>query len=218
MAIPKITYGTGAYKANRFAIINRNKQVTAEDMNELMDVINAMVDVVNNSSRSATININTGTTHVTFAPAFDFNVVTEIKIPNPYVRRISDNAVVDFVISNIDTMGFDITVWDDGIAATYVAVPTAWGVTGTGDVELPEMNSVGFRAGLTALSAGVNVVTFSPTVDSDFDDTNYNINGIAYDADGEVGFEIDWSSLTVSGFSVKVNSACNFRWNILKHT
>lgn len=218
MSIPKITYGTGAYKANRFAVINRNKQVTAEDMNELMDVINAMVDVINNSSRSATVKINTGTTHVVFAPAFDHNVVTEIKIPNPYVRRTSDNAVVDFVISNITTMGFDITVWGDGIAATYVAVPTAWGVTGTGEVEVPEMNSVGFRAGLTALSAGVNVVTFSPTGDSDLNDTNYNINGIAYDANGEVGFEIDWTSLTVSSFSITVNSACNFRWNILIHT
>jgi hypothetical protein len=63
--------------------------------------------------------INTGTTSITFPGAFD-STDLDISVV-PYVRRTSDNAVVDYVVDNISTTGFDVTVWEDACYIRYIA-------------------------------------------------------------------------------------------------
>jgi hypothetical protein len=62
-------------------------------------------------------NINAGETQIYFPSAFDSNNVTVI----PFVRRISDDAVIDYSINNVDSLGFDVVVWENNIKLSYIA-------------------------------------------------------------------------------------------------
>jgi hypothetical protein len=66
---------------------------------------------------SGTEIVNTGEKQIYFQSAFDSNEVTVV----PLVRRISDDAVIDFVINDVDSLGFDVVVWEDNIRVSYVA-------------------------------------------------------------------------------------------------
>jgi len=61
--------------------------------------------------------INSGETQIFFPSAFDSNDVTVV----PFVRRISDDAVIDYSINDIDSLGFDIVVWENSIKVSYIA-------------------------------------------------------------------------------------------------
>ncbi len=61
--------------------------------------------------------INSGETQIYFPSAFDSNNVSVV----PFVRRVSDDAVIDFSINDVDSLGFDIVVWDDNVKLSYIA-------------------------------------------------------------------------------------------------
>jgi len=61
--------------------------------------------------------VNTGTTNIPFETPFDSTDVTVVT----YVRRISDDAVIDYRLSDVDQNGFNVTVWEDNIKVSYVA-------------------------------------------------------------------------------------------------
>lgn len=66
---------------------------------------------------SGTEIINSGETQIYFPSAFDSNNVSVV----PFVRRGSDDAVIDFLINDVDSLGFDIVVWDDNVKLNYIA-------------------------------------------------------------------------------------------------
>ena len=61
--------------------------------------------------------INTGTTNIAFETPFDSMDVTVV----PFVRRLSDEAVVDYRVDDVDKNGFNVTVWEDNVKLSYVA-------------------------------------------------------------------------------------------------
>ena len=61
--------------------------------------------------------VNEGETQITFPSQFDTGTVVVV----PYVRRLSDNAVIDYSINDVDSMGFDVVVWEDNIKVSYMA-------------------------------------------------------------------------------------------------
>lgn len=119
MAAPKITYTD---KIDQYPVVNRVKQVVADDLNEIKTVINQHADYIDNSHRGGSATINSGTTPIGFVTPFSATYVAGVEVIAE-VRRVSDNAVVDFVISGADINGFNITVWDDNINVKYVALP-----------------------------------------------------------------------------------------------
>jgi len=66
---------------------------------------------------SGSTTINSGETQIFFPSAFDSNNVTVV----PYVRRVSDDAVIDYSINDVDQNGFDIVVWENNVKLSYVA-------------------------------------------------------------------------------------------------
>ena len=69
--------------------------------------------------------VNSGETFILFdAP---YNASFEKIEVIAYVRRVSDNAVIDYVVSDVSNFGFKISVWEDSIFVGYVAFPRTVG-------------------------------------------------------------------------------------------
>ena len=109
-------------KTNVNPIISRVNQSTAEDWNEVKAILNATVKRMNNYTRHFNLTLNYGTTTITIDPPLDPAVVDTVTVAVQSIRRISDNAVIDWDISNESKTSFDITVWDNGVSVKLVTI------------------------------------------------------------------------------------------------
>ena len=113
---------TYAAKTNVNPIIDETKQSTAGNWNEVKASLDAIVNRMNNYTRHFNLTLNYGTTTITIDPALDPAVVDTVTVAVQSIRRISDNAVIDWDISNESKTSFDITVWDNGVSVKLVTI------------------------------------------------------------------------------------------------
>lgn len=163
--------------------------------------------------------INTGETQIYFPSAFDSNDVVVV----PFVRRISDDAVIDYLINDVDSLGFDIVVWEDNVKLYYVA---SQNISHSSDIFgepiysadssyiktfIRSFGEFPISSGMDYLVAGLNTISIPNQVDTDF-----NVLCNAYDEnDNEMGYKIIWSTLDSNFFQIWVNSPCILEWSIL---
>ena len=113
---------TYAAKTNVNPIIDETKQSTAGNWNEVKASLDAIVKRMNNYTRHFNLTLNYGTTTITIDPVLDPAVVDTVTVAVQSIRRISDNAVIDWDISNESKTSFDITVWDNGVSVKLVTI------------------------------------------------------------------------------------------------
>lgn len=113
---------TYAAKTNVNPIIDETKQSTAGNWNEVKASLDAIVNRMNNYTRHFNLTLNYGTTTITIDPVLDPAVVDTVTVAIQSIRRISDNAVIDWDISNESKTSFDITVWDNGVSVKLVTI------------------------------------------------------------------------------------------------
>lgn len=113
---------TYAAKTNVNPIIDETKQSTAGNWNEVKASLDAIVNRMNNYTRHFNLTLNYGTTTITIDPVLDPAVVDTVTVAVQSIRRISDNAVIDWDISNESKTSFDITVWDNGVSVKLVTI------------------------------------------------------------------------------------------------
>jgi hypothetical protein len=173
----------------------------------LVESVELLLKLASNSGRAANETVNTGINAITFTPAFDGDYVTGVQVIAE-VRRVSDNAVIDYVITDKTLTGFNIEVWDDNVTVSYVATPTGFGA-GTSIEPTTAIN-----AGIQACTAGTNYIAIPLQVTA-----NYNPRCIAYDSNGdEVAVQIVWSNIDEEYFEIYVAQACTVRWETIIHT
>ena len=114
---------TYAAKTNVNPIIdgNPNNQLLAIGM-KVKASLDAIVNRMNNYTRHFNLTLNYGTTTITIDPVLDPAVVDTVTVAIQSIRRISDNAVIDWDISNESKTSFDITVWDNGVSVKLVTI------------------------------------------------------------------------------------------------
>ena len=113
---------TYAAKTNVNPIIDETKQSTAGNWNEVKASLDAIVNRMNNYTRHFNLTLNYGTTTIPIDPVLDPAVVDTVTVAVQSIRRISDNAVIDWDISNESKTSFDITVWDNGVSVKLVTI------------------------------------------------------------------------------------------------
>lgn len=113
---------TYAAKTNVNPIIDETKQSTAGNWNEVKASLDAIVKRMNNYTRHFNLTLNYGTTTITIDPPLDPAVVDTVTVAVQSIRRMSDNAVIDWDISNESKTSFDITVWDNGVSVKLVTI------------------------------------------------------------------------------------------------
>lgn len=113
---------TYAAKTNVNPIIDETKQSTAGNWNEVKASLDAIVKRMNNYTRHFNLTLNYGTTTITIDPPLDPAVVDTVTVAVQSIRRISDNAVIDWDISNESKTSFDFTVWDNGVSVKLVTI------------------------------------------------------------------------------------------------
>ena len=113
---------TYAAKTNVNPIIDETKQSTAGNWNEVKASLDAIVKRMNNYTRHFNLTLNYGTTTITIDPPLDPAVVDTVTVAVQSIRRISDNAVIDWDMSNESKTSFDITVWDNGVSVKLVTI------------------------------------------------------------------------------------------------
>ena len=113
---------TYAAKTNVNPIIDETKQSTAGNWNEVKASLDAIVNRLNNYTRHFNLTLNYGTTTIPIDPVLDPAVVDTVTVAVQSIRRISDNAVIDWDISNESKTSFDITVWDNGVSVKLVTI------------------------------------------------------------------------------------------------
>ena len=113
---------TYAAKTNVNPIIDETKQSTAGNWNEVKASLDAIVKRMNNYTRHFNLTLNYGTTTITIDPPLDPAVVDTVTVAVQSIRRMSDNAVIDWDISNESRTSFDITVWDNGVSIKLVTI------------------------------------------------------------------------------------------------
>lgn len=113
--ISKIIYGN---KSNAIPVVNRLIQATAEDFNEIKEVVNNCVDGIN-WIKSDEVQLAKGNNTVLFLSAYPFGVPFAIIVHNCYNTR---GYLVAHTITNKNITGFDISVGEACIL-TYLSVP-----------------------------------------------------------------------------------------------
>lgn len=113
---------TYAAKTNVNPIIDETKQSTAGNWNEVKASLDAIVKRMNNYTRHFNLTLNYGTTTITIDPPLDPAVVDTVTVAVQSIRRMSDNAVIDWDISNESRTSFDLTVWDNGVSIKLVTI------------------------------------------------------------------------------------------------
>lgn len=113
--INKLTYQT---KTNPVAIVDRTKQATAEDFNELKATVNECVDGIN-WIKSDEVALVAGVNHVSFMAAYPSGVPYGIIVHNCYNSK---GYLTAHRISNKTVSGFDVTV-SEACTLTYLSVP-----------------------------------------------------------------------------------------------
>jgi hypothetical protein len=199
------SHGGATPENGTFRFANSIPEVYIDGWQPLM----TSLSVANQNTKAGSVTINTGSNFIAFGEAFAETVVAVTVIP--LVRRISDNAVIDFVLSGANNTGFTVEVWDDGVQVSYIATPTGSN-TVTSDITTAIESYI--HAGTSELSAGWNWITIVEMAS-----VAYNIHCQCYDSSGdEVGYKIEWSTIEVTRFRIWVNEACTARWTIIKHT
>ena len=206
--------------SNKFIAVDQNGWEEAQKMSlaalisaalgttgNLVESVELLLKLSSNSGRAGNETVNTGVNGITFTPAFDSDYVTGVQVIAE-VRRISDNAVIDYVITDKTLTGFNIEVWDDNVTVSYLATPTGFGA-GTSIEPTTAIN-----AGVQACTAGTNYIAIPLQIN-----TNYNPNCIAYDSSGDdVAVQIVWSNLEDDFFEINTAAACTVRWQIVRQT
>ena len=113
--IAKLTYST---KTNPVSVTDRSKQATAEDFNELKEVVNNCVDGINWIKCNEN-SIPSGTTTVSFLFPYPVGLPYAIIVHNCYNSK---GYLVAHRITNKTVSGFDVTV-SEACTLTYLAVP-----------------------------------------------------------------------------------------------
>ena len=85
---------------------------------ELIDALWKKATTATYQPRAKVVLVDTGTSWIAFTKSFAEGS-TIVIVDN--TRRASDNAVIDYVISDESHEGFNITVWEDGIKCRYIA-------------------------------------------------------------------------------------------------
>lgn len=105
-------------KTNVVPVVDRTKQATAEDFNDIKTVVNNCVDGIN-WIKSDEVSIPSGTTTVSFLAAYSAGIPYGIVVHNCYNSKGYN---VSHRISNKTVSGFDVTVSEPS-TLTYLAVP-----------------------------------------------------------------------------------------------
>jgi len=113
--INKLTYTN---KTNPISVVDRTKQATAEDFNEIKSIVNDCVDGIN-WIKSDEVALVVGVNHVSFMAAYPAGVPYGIIVHNCYNSK---GYLVAHKISNKTTSGFDVTV-SEASTFMYLAVP-----------------------------------------------------------------------------------------------
>jgi hypothetical protein len=118
LAVDQLGWGE-ARKVPMIALFSALGGVTGD----MIGLLAQLAFASNNQSRAGAVTVNTGTTAITFDTAFDEAILEVIVLAE--ARRISDNAVIDYVVGAATISGFDLTVWEDAVSVRYVALPAA---------------------------------------------------------------------------------------------
>lgn len=113
--ISKLTYSN---KTNPIAIVDRTKQATAEDFNEIKVVVNNCVDGIN-WIKSDEVPLIPGINTVLFLASYPSGIPYGIIVHNCYNSK---GYLVAHKISNKTVSGFDVNV-SEACTLTYLAVP-----------------------------------------------------------------------------------------------
>jgi len=181
--------------------------------------------------------INTGTTNIPFETPFDSIDVTVV----PFVRRISDEAVIDYRIDEVNENGFNVTVWEDNIKLSYVASqknPKSNAFfnnillksdTSTISIDTTQVRNLlefvsnhgggsgggdNIVSGVTSINSGIDTIYIPDQSSAD-----YTILIQTYTTGNTTTFsEINYSTITPTYFELWTNSSGNCRWSIVKHS
>lgn len=121
--------------------------------NDVVTLLGQLGFNANNQVRCGYEVVDTGETEITFLSAFDDLVTADIIILAD-VRRISDGAVIDYIIGAATNEGFTITTYDNDVAVNYVAIPSALPT-----IEAPVINGVQFTQNQNVTIANTTTVS-----------------------------------------------------------
>ena len=113
MTVAKLTYED---KVNSVAIVERRLQATAEDFNDIKEIVNAAVDSVN-TIKSDEVSLESGTTVVNFRVAFPDG--TEYTLIAFCFNE--SGSMLGRTISNPGLSGFSVTV-KSACTIKYIAI------------------------------------------------------------------------------------------------
>lgn len=113
--INKLTYAT---KSNKIAVADRTTQATAEDFNEIKEVVNNCVDGIN-LIKADEVALIAGVNNVVFLTAYPIGLPFAIVVHNCYN---ASGYLVAHTITNKTVTGFDVTV-SEAVDFLYMATP-----------------------------------------------------------------------------------------------